>query len=113
MMAAESEHAGSLFQGVRRAGEAVGGGAPALSRVGHPQPVEAAVGEPVADPRQQVRGPAAASPDHRAAPGAQLTAVAHRALDVCVSVDGLLIAEEVVPADELRGLARPQLAHDA
>jgi len=98
-MAAEGEHAGRRLQRVRGAGEAVRGGAPALGRVGHPQLVEAAAGEPVADPRQQVRGPAAAGPYHRAAPGAQLGAEAHRALDVRVGH----VAEHAADYDQIGG----------
>jgi hypothetical protein len=98
-MAAEGEHAGPLPQRLRGAGKAVGGGAPALGRIGHPQLVEAAAGEPVADLRQQVRGPAAAGPHHRAVPGAQLGAVADRALDVRVGD----VAEHAADQDQVGG----------
>ena len=98
-MAAEGEHAGPGFQGSRVAGEAVGGGAPAFGRVGHPELVEAAGGVPVADPRQQVGGPAAAGPHHRPAPGAQLCAVADRPLDVGVGE----VAEHTADQDQVGG----------
>jgi hypothetical protein len=60
MMAGEGKHAGAAFERGRGAGEAVRRGTPAFGRVGHPQLLEAAAGEPVADLRQQVRLPAAA-----------------------------------------------------
>ena len=60
-------------------GEAVRDHSPAFGRVGHPDRLEAVPGEPVADPRHQVRLPPAAGPDHRAAVRAQLGAVADRA----------------------------------
>jgi len=98
-MTAEGEHAGPRLQRGRVAGEAVGGGAPALGRVGHPQLVEAAASEPVADLRQQVRGPAAAGPHHRPAPDAQLRTVADRPFDVRVGD----VAEHAADQDQVGG----------
>jgi hypothetical protein len=83
-MAGEGEHAGPAFQRDRGRGEAVRARSPALGRVGHPERLEAAVGEPVTDLRHQVRLPPAAGPHHRAAARAQLGAVADRAPHVVV-----------------------------
>jgi hypothetical protein len=103
-MAGEGEHAGPALQRDRGRGETVRARSPAplwpaplwpaplwpaplwpaLRRVGHPAQLEAAVGEPVADLRHQVRLPPAAGPHHRAAVRAQLGAVADRAPHVVV-----------------------------
>ena len=85
-MAGEGEHAGPVLQRDRGRGETVRARSrpPALRRVGHPAQLEAAVGEPVADLRHQVRLPPAAGPHHRAAVRAQLGAVADRAPHVVV-----------------------------
>jgi polyhydroxybutyrate depolymerase len=97
--AGEGEHAGAAFQRGRGAGEAVRRDTPACARIGHPQLLEAAAGEPVADLRQQVRLPAAAGPYHRAAAGAQLSAVIHRAPDVFVGH----VAEHAARKDQVGG----------
>ncbi|MGH3178411.1 MAG: hypothetical protein ACRDPF_31615 [Streptosporangiaceae bacterium] len=52
---------------------------PDLGWAGHPDRLEAELGEPLADPRHQIRLPAAAGPDHGAAVRAQLGAEADRA----------------------------------
>ncbi len=83
-MAGEGEHAGRALQQDGGRGEAVRARSPALRRVGHPEQLEAAAGEPVADLRHQVRLPPAAGPHHRAAGRAQLGAVADRAPHVVI-----------------------------
>jgi hypothetical protein len=67
---------------------------PALGRIGHPDRFEAELGEPLADPRHQIRLPPDAGPDHGAAVRAQLGAEADRAPDVVLGQ----VAEH--PADQ-------------
>ena len=94
MVGGEREHTGAAFQRDRGRGEAVRADSPSLGGVGHPERLEAAACEPVADLRHQVRLPPAAGPHHRAAVRAQLGAVADRAPHVVVGQ----VAEH--PADQ-------------
>ncbi len=98
-MACEGEHAGPAFQRDRGRGEAVRARSPALGRVGHPERLEAAVGEPVRDLRHQVRLPPAPGPHHRAAVRAQLGAVPDHAPHVVVGQ----IAEHPADQHQVRG----------